>query len=587
MIHTGRLTTGDCDHLSLPQADLEMTRDAQMNKPSAVQHWVLIETGANQRYIFDSNRLRHVVGASQIVHEVGTVWVPDAVDGLGLSPDSVVMTASGKALLLVESAAAGRAVIREVTGRALKQAPGLRVTGAVGPQFDPTDDAAHEPAQVETYRRHARARAARPSPQLRDRVFPWHRLCRDTGQPAAGEEAYGDEDPVPASAEVLARSKGRDRARCRLVEKLGGRLAVVVPAHLDELRHSGWVAVVHADGNGVGGLFRGFLKHVAQVEGVKQVPLMIHTQYQRDVAKELDTATWDAVHDAIAALLHDRQEDKLAGRLLPLVVGGDDVTVACDAALAVPFVQAFADAFARHTARQRKLSNVAKAATGHAGLTASAGIAVVKSHHPFATSYALAEALTVSAKRFKYDGRALAGFDIHVAHTSTLRDLATLREYVRPHDGPGKLNTKTRIARYAGPYLLDRVEDLPEGLRHRSVRLLEEIIGWLEPDGWLSAAQAHALREAADRSLAEYRFQLDLTVRQAPDPARVRELLDVQSDGPVADDAGDEFGIRKADADPPGGFLRLFDALHLRGLRLDSSEPSIVDASSIPAGGAR
>ncbi|UWZ39442.1 hypothetical protein Drose_15095 [Dactylosporangium roseum] len=33
-------------------------------------------------------------------------------------------------------------------------------------------------------------------------------------------------------------------------------------AHLDELVHSGRIAVVHADGNGVGDLFRGFLTHV-------------------------------------------------------------------------------------------------------------------------------------------------------------------------------------------------------------------------------------------------------------------------------------------------------------------------------------
>ncbi|KXK58952.1 hypothetical protein AWW66_26910 [Micromonospora rosaria] len=558
-----------------------MTREPERREPGAGRHWVLIETGGNQAYIFGSNRLRHVVGASQLVHEVGTEWVRDAVTDAALSPDPVVMTASGKALLLVDSAAAGQAVIRAVTRRALTEAPGLRVTGVVGPGFDPTDDGAHEEARRDTYALHGRVRAARTDLVLRDRVFPWHRLCRDSGQPAAREEVYGSGEPaVPASAGMLARSGARNRARRRLRDRLGDRLAAVIPTHLDELRHGGWVAVVHADGNGVGGLFRTFAAHVAAVEKTDRVSVATHARYQRAVATQLDDATWDAVRDAVGELIDERPDENLTGRLLPIVVGGDDVTVACDAALAVPFVRSFAAAYARRTAAQPTLSAIARVATGHAGLTASAGIAVVKSHHPFATAYGLAEALTVSAKRFAPEGRTLAACDIHVAHTSTLRDLDQLRQYVRGDDG-------SPVARYAGPYLLDRAGDLPGELRHRGVDLLDEVDGWLGPDGWLSAAQAHALRDAADRSLAEYRHHLDLLLARAFDPRRARELLDVQpataatADGPAG---GSEAG--PAGSDVAGPFLRLFDALHLRGLRLPTSDLPTPDAVPALARGA-
>ncbi len=538
-------------------------------------HWVLIETGGNQRYIFSSNRLRHVVGASQLVHEVGTVWVAEAVERCGLPRDTVVMSASGKALLLVSSATAGRVVVRDVTTRALREAPGLRVTGVVGPAFDPTDDGAHELARADTYALHRRVRAARPDPLQRDRIFPWHRLCRDSGQPAAGEEVYGDEPPVPASAAVLARSQARDRAWTRLRRELGERGATIMPAHLDDLRHDGWVAVVHADGNGIGGLFRGFVEHVKRAEGTARVSLDTHARYQRAVAGELDAATWQAVRETVTALIDqqlglDQRLDshELRGRLLPVVVGGDDVTLVCDAALAVPFVRSFADAFARHTARQPTLSAITAAATGQPHLTASAGIAVVKPHHPFATAYDLAEALTVSAKRFRHDGRTLAGFDIHMAHTSTLRDLAELREYVRSDGDP-----VSTLARHGGPYLLDPVDELPVTLRHRSVDLLDEVLTALGPQGWLSATQAHALREAADRSLAEYQQQLELTVARTPHPDRARELLGVQH--PPA--APDQSAIRGDAVDPSEPFLRLFDALHLRGLYQGAAMSSTED----------
>src|SRR5690606_16238863 len=145
-----------------------------MQRSSRRRHWVLIETGGNQRYIFGSSRLRHVVGASQLVHEVGTCWVPEAVAACGLPDGTVVMTASGKALLLVDSREAGKAVVRTVTRRALRDAPGLRVTGVVGPEFDSQAPLEHERARAETYQQMARVRAARPSLQVRGRVLPWH-----------------------------------------------------------------------------------------------------------------------------------------------------------------------------------------------------------------------------------------------------------------------------------------------------------------------------------------------------------------------------------------------------------------------------
>ena len=169
------------------------------------RHWVLIETGANQAYIFDTNRLRHAAGASYLVHELGTSWVPEIARSLGAS---VVLAISGKALLLVDNPAAGRAVIGAVSERALREAPGLEVTGVVGPGFDPALDSApagdapgpagpgraltHVEALAGTYELLEAARGSRPSPHLRDPLLPWFEVCRDSGLPVAGAEQHAE-----------------------------------------------------------------------------------------------------------------------------------------------------------------------------------------------------------------------------------------------------------------------------------------------------------------------------------------------------------------------------------------------------------
>lgn len=96
-----------------------------------LRYWVLVETGGNQSFIFETNRLRHAVGASQLIHESTTVWLDQAITGdEGIS---VVQSVSGKALLLVNSPSSGHAIVRALSQRALQEAPGMELTGSSGP----------------------------------------------------------------------------------------------------------------------------------------------------------------------------------------------------------------------------------------------------------------------------------------------------------------------------------------------------------------------------------------------------------------------------------------------------------------------
>ena len=530
------------------------------------QHWVLIETGANQAYIFDTNRLRHAAGASQLVRELGVTWVPAAATSRGAR---VVLAISGKALLLVDDLATGRAVIGDVSDLALQKAPGLEVTGVVGPGFDPAlawlppehaDPAAgfdrsftHVEALASTYDVLDLARAARPSAHLRDPLLPWFEVCRDSGLPAAGNEDHADGQQ--AAAPVLAKARQRHQARDRMLELLAD-VAHVVPANLDELRHDGWIAVIHADGNGVGQVFTDFPRRAWQVtqetDGTSGgLGLEQHAELLRAFAYELDLATETALGIAVRQATADQDAHDT---ILPVVVGGDDVTIACNARFALGLAREFGLAFEEQTAAQPNLAAIIAAgqtgsstgehAPGRTGstprLTAAAGIAYIKPHHPFSSAYALAEDLTASAKRVKQVGEyEVSALDLHVAFESTLADLADLRLHLAV-DG---------LPRHGGPYVIT-AEDSP-AVGRRDIAELDRTMRTVSA---LSSSMAHDLREGLATGPAEYSQRLhraqsaDLPEGLHPDDIRHLRPRPAGDDDQQEEDTGDERIVRLLDA---------------------------------------
>jgi hypothetical protein len=460
----------------------------------------------------------------------------------------VVLAISGKALLLVDDPAVARAVISEVSMRALQHAPGLQVTGVVGPGFDPAltwqpGSAAGTPAgrpftHVEalqrTYELREATRQARPSLQLRDPLLPWFEVCRDSGYPAAGLERHADGGYAAAS--VLAKSEARWLARDRMRDLLCD-LPEVVPADLDDLRHDGWIAVIHADGNGVGQVFLRFPEWVLRADGTPGLSLERHAGMLGRFTRELESATEAALGVAV--------RDATAGgdaeaTVLPVVVGGDDLTVVCHARLALPLVRAFGLAFEEQTAVQPTV----KAITG-GGLTAAAGIAYVKPHHPFSVAYGLAEELTVSAKRVtQAGGQEMSSLDLHVAFESTLTDLAGLRARLES-DG---------ITRYGGPYVITS-QDSPR-VGGQDIAGLDRAMRTVSA---LSSSMAHYLREGLAAGPEEYDRRIARAARSADLPPGVQpgDVEDLAS--AITDVGGGTAGQRS------GGIrsTRLLDALLL------------------------
>ena len=439
-----------------------------MSEPAGWEDVALVafETEGNQRYIFATNRLRENVGASEHIHRLGAVVAQgvrelDGPDLLGnmaasreidvvalLSPSrnppieqgkaffEVITVGSGQALVLARGVAEGRKLVAHVTGTFLERAPGLVVRGSV---VELGDEPLHRCLR-RAVRRRSEIAARAPAPELRFTRLPIVADCRYSGYPAMTiDPAAEGGEGAAVSASSLAKSRAAADALERLRRQLGdsGRLLPRNVTKLEEgLRgrrgEATWLGLVHADGNGLGQVFLDF-HHLAGATAPEDRRRYVDTL--RRFSAGIDLVAASAFRVAARRLLEHQGPEDEALPLLPLIVGGDDLTVLLDGRQALAFAHDYLAALLRwpeglDRALEAAVSTVrevlGRAAERHgrrAELTACAGVAVVKPHYPFHAAYELAEDLLRSAKRHKPE----SALDFQVLYDSTDARLAAVR----------------------------------------------------------------------------------------------------------------------------------------------------------------
>ncbi|WP_334142934.1 Cas10/Cmr2 second palm domain-containing protein [Rhabdothermincola sp.] len=555
-------------------------------------HLVLFETSGNQRYIFDTNKLVENLGASELTARAGTTWVLEAVGELTGKPapapngiaehlespeknpriedDSraeVIIAASGKALVLVREREDAERLVWQVTSRALAEAPGLDLCGAVSDRFDWSNDSIHE-VSLSLYRAFGGIRAGRAGPVERFPGIPIGARCATSGLPAGVLDRRAPEGvPMPRSVSIMAARAAAEAGR----QRMGNLLDADVARTIDDLETAferlDWLGVVHADGNGVGAIFVDFYAVLEKAGLLQESDLAKRNRCYVDALRRfslaLDETGVGALRDALAEMgaalaKMDARRDRL---VVPIVLGGDDVTLLCDGRLALDLAVAYLRAFecrsADRSTRNGILADIAEAASGAPRLGACAGVAIVKPHYPFSAAYDLAEELTASAKQVKrhapvLDGRSgpvpCSAIDFHILFDAGATDLHRLRSLMTADDG------KTRL--YTRPYVITPAEDRPETTPAEG----QPETSWFEGRGWehletrvntlqardddgrrrLPSSQTHDLRAGLflGRDEAEFRFRL-LRDRY-PDAA---DLADGPECSLFTDDAPSEAGV--------------------------------------------
>ena len=477
---------------------------------------VMLQTNSNQPFIFSSPRLREQIGASFEITLLSR-WVEEEARSLLKTerlPNSFwVSDSSGKVIVRFTEddgvpEALARTLIRKVTLRALTDAPGLDVTGV----FIPTDQ----------------KRVVATDLDRLDREFSAYSLNRRPAAARFPQFPYlirGDESALPASASLHDLNLIQDplepnnfdeksslslpsrvkrafatTSRRQQIEDVNRRLAIqgkklthdpeLNPTKLAAAFQDGEesevakdmlssVGVVHIDGNGVGAIMRdlGSAHQAVQEVGVSTTSGEVTTG-QSDVLQsfimEVNRRLDNVVKDAIALSWYYVQEltPDTVVPIVPVLVGGDDVTVYTDGRYAIPFAEAYIHHYERLTKDDDLLSVLAIVAGGKkpdaperdhfeigdyiiqspGPLTASAGVAIVGRNFPFHIAYDLAEELVSRGKKLgKKPGRVpCSTINFHVLRDATVLD---------PDDTLDEYKGRTQRPFLIGCYAPERIED--------------------------------------------------------------------------------------------------------------------------------
>jgi hypothetical protein len=432
-----------------------------------------------QRWLLRSGRLRDIMGASQLLESLcGDTF--EQVAKAACPEAKVLAAAAGWGRVWVPDEAAARAIHASWSWIVRDAVPGLQVDHGLVPVNGREADAHQQLNDVLRAARNAPVidlPVATPIMQRNPRTglpsVAWHRLSHGRGDEPV--------DRVILARRAAADSLAMDPSRSRLHQRcLGAMDAEFLSGSEGEgAFDQGYIGCVHADGNGIGNSVRTILdKHPGKF-----------ADFSRDLANATAAATQSAVAEELV-----KQASKSAGsaRLRlparPVLLGGDDLTILIAGDIAVRFAQAFLRFFRNETMKLLAPYGFP------GGLSACAGVALVKANYPFDRAHALAESLCQRAKsvsRLQAGGRSMLAF--HRVTTSLTGDVWDIE--VR------ELTTRDNIRLTFGAYDAEgastpRLDDLfalakaLDGLPRSSVR---EVVGLLYDNQQLAQSRWHRL----------------------------------------------------------------------------------------------
>lgn len=339
-----------------------------------------------QSFIFQSNELAKIAEYSELVEYICTTLFKEAANKRG----EEVIQAAGNVKHIFNCKKDCEEVVLEFPRKVMITAPGITVSQAVV-EFE---DVTHFGYAVNKLEDKLRAERNRRAVSLTAGLLGMYREPK-TGLPK--RENFPEKEDTENLRQRSFYGKNSDEKVTHVkgennINNFTGK--------------NDWIAVVHADGNGMGAIVREIGRNKNEFS---------------IFSKNLDKATEKAANNAFAKVRN------CFGQFIPIrpvVLGGDDMTVILRADLAIDYVKAYLEEFEKSTEEiaGRKL-------------TACAGIAFIKSSYPFYYGYNLAEELCSAAK--EASNREHSCMMFHKVQDSFVLDYKDIvKRELSPKEGP-------------------------------------------------------------------------------------------------------------------------------------------------------
>lgn len=303
-----------------------------------------------QEFIFKTNQLQEIVGASEIVKSLEQEFE----DFAKINEDNILLNAAGNIKAIFDDKNKLEKVVKEFPKLIMQKAYGITISQAV------VEIVGEEPTQedINELEKKLKIQRNRPSIPL-DLSINIMELAPKTARPLFRQNKQQKSD--------IATAQKRDAYAKWFSAKRKENKKFVNLKELSQLSNDkNKLAVIHADGNGLGQI----------------VPKLA------DKLSSFSTKLNDATKNAFKNVKIKEM------RIREIILGGDDLTVICDANYALEFTKNFLDNFEKETSQIKELKDV-----GFEKLTACAGIAYCNEKYPFHYAVNLAEALCSATKK--------------------------------------------------------------------------------------------------------------------------------------------------------------------------------------------
>ena len=393
---------------------------------------VLWEVSRKQSYIYQSNRLKENKGASIIIEEV-TKELPKKVDPTYTDKDKkyLIYNGGGSSLYRFPTLLEAQEFIKKISTYILKEYPGIEVfmvTQKYNQEeesiIEAIDHAYYKLAQKKNQRKYSGMQVS----------FGIEKRCASTGLPAS---AIDREDGVDRyiSKEIQYKIQKAQQEKKIFDNLLPEGFKGIL--EFDELARGEkkYMAVIHIDGNRMGAMFSDLRKEFTYEKGNYKEINEQYIQALREFSYNIDQAYREAFAHMTSVIAQKKNQEMLKeytyideGKfpLIPIILGGDDITFVCNGRIGLECARIFLE---KLNSLDVAMYKDKKTETLHA----CAGVAIVRTSYPFSKAYQLAEDLCSNAKGRlrKDDPTGEANFsliDWHIEQGDLMGSIQEIRE---------------------------------------------------------------------------------------------------------------------------------------------------------------